>query len=87
MLTAYGWEFVSGAGCMPTLSIARASATPMPSWTSSIVSVKQYGKLAAFMHVAVLPQDYHVYRTVSVFMKECASILSPNTMRMKLDMD
>ena len=44
------------------------------------------GKLAAVMHVAVILQDCLARHTVIVLAKPCASILSPNMMRMKLDM-
>ena len=44
------------------------------------------GKLAAVMHVAVILQDCLACHTVIVLAKPCASILSPNMMRMKLDM-
>ena len=44
------------------------------------------GKLAAVMHVAVILKDCLARHTVIVLAKPCASILSPNMMRMKLDM-
>ena len=44
------------------------------------------GKLAAVMHVAVILQDCLAHHTVIVLAKPCASFLSPNMMRMKLDM-
>ena len=44
------------------------------------------GKLAAVMHVAVIRQDCLARHTVIVMEKPSASILSPNMMRMKLDM-
>ena len=44
------------------------------------------GKLEAVMHVAVILQDCRARHTVIVLAKPCASILSPNVMRMKLDM-
>ena len=44
------------------------------------------GKLAAVMHVAVILQDCLARHTVIVLAKPYASILSPNMMRMKLDM-
>ena len=44
------------------------------------------GKLAAVMHVAVILQDCLARHIVIVLAKPCASILSPNMMRMKLDM-
>ena len=43
------------------------------------------GKLAAVMHVAVILQDYLARHTVIVLAKPSASFLSPNMMRMKLD--
>ena len=44
------------------------------------------GKLAAVMHVAVILQDCLARYTLIMLAKPCASILSPNMMRMKLDM-
>ena len=44
------------------------------------------GKLAAVMHVAVILQDCLARHAVIVLAKPCVSILSPNMMRMKLDM-
>ena len=44
------------------------------------------GKLEAVMHVAVILQDCRARHTVIVLAKPCATILSPNVMRMKLDM-
>ena len=44
------------------------------------------GKLAAVMHVAVILQDCLARHAVNVLAKPCASIVSPNMMRMKLDM-
>ena len=44
------------------------------------------GKLVAVMHVAVLLLDCLARHTVIVLAKLCASILSPNMIRMKLDM-
>jgi len=38
------------------------------------------------MHVAVILQDCLARHTVIVLAKPCASVLSPNMMRMKLDM-
>ena len=38
------------------------------------------------MHVAVILQDCLARHTVIVLVKPCASIISPNMMRMKLDM-
>ena len=58
----------------------------LPSWTSSTANANLSGKLAAVMHVAVILQDYLARHTVIVLAKPCASILSPNMMRMKLDM-
>ena len=58
----------------------------LSSWTSSTVNAKLSGKLARVMHVAVILQDCLAQGTVIVLAKLCASILSPNMMRMKLDM-
>ena len=58
----------------------------LPSWTSSTANAKLSGKLAAVMHVGVILQDCLARHTVIVLAKPCASILSPNMMRMKLDM-
>ena len=58
----------------------------LPSWTSSTANAKLLGKLAVVMHVAVILQDCLARHTVIVLAKSCASILSPNMMRMKLDM-
>ena len=58
----------------------------LPSWTSSTVNAKLSGKLAGVMHVAVILQDCLARHTVIVLAKLCASIRSPNMMRMKLDM-
>ena len=58
----------------------------LPSWMSSTANAKLSGKLAAVMHVAVILQDCLARHTVIVLVKPCASILSPNMMRMKLDM-
>ena len=44
------------------------------------------GKPAAVMHVAVILQDCLARHTVIVLAKPCVSILSPNMMRIKLDM-
>ena len=44
------------------------------------------GKLAVVMHVAVILQDCLATHIVIVLAKPCASIRSPNMMRMKLDM-
>ena len=83
---AYGLELVSGAGCVPTLRIARGPAAPSARRTSSTANAKMSGKLAAVMHVAVILQDCLAHYTVIVLMKPCASILSPNMVRMKVDM-
>ena len=56
----------------------------LPSWTSPTASGPLSGKLAAVMHVAVIRQDCLARHTV--LMKPCASFLSPNMMRVKLDM-
>ena len=58
----------------------------LPSWTSSTANAKLSGKLAAVMRVVVILQDYLARHIVIVLAKPCASILSPNMMRMKLDM-
>ena len=58
----------------------------MPSWTSSTANAKLSGKLAAVLHVAVILQDCLARDTVIVLAKPCAPVLSPNMMRMKLDM-
>ena len=58
----------------------------LPSWTSTTADAKLSGKLATVMHVAVILQDCLARHTVIVLAKPCASILSPNMMRMKLDM-
>ena len=58
----------------------------LPSWTSSTASAKLSGKLAAVMHVAVILQDCLARHIVIVLTKLCASIVSPNMMRMKVDM-
>ena len=48
-------------------------------------NVSRSGKLAAVMHVAVIPQDYLARHTGIVLAKPCASILSPNMMTMNLE--
>ena len=58
----------------------------LPSLTSSTVNAKLSGTLAAVMHVAVTRQDCLARHAVIVLVKPCASIVSPNMMKMKLDM-
>ena len=58
----------------------------LPSCTASSANTKLSEKLAAVMHVAVILQDCVARHTVIVLAKPCASILSPNMTRMKLDM-
>ena len=84
-IAAYGWQLVSGAGSVST-ALQENQQILLPSWTSSTANAKLSGKLAAVMHVAVILQDCLARHTVIVLAKPCASILSPNMMRMKLDM-
>ena len=51
-IAAYGWEFVSGAGCVQTPRVVRGPAAP-PSG-SLVVRAKLQGELAAVIHVAVI---------------------------------
>ena len=85
-IAANGWELVSGAGCVPTPRIARGPAAPPALMDVINCLCEAVGKLAAVMHVAVILQDCLARHTVIVLAKPCTSILSPNMMRMKLDM-
>ena len=84
LLTCGSWSVVQGVCQLQALQ--EDQQLLLPSWTSSNVNAKLSGKLAAVMHVAVSLQDCLARHTVIVLAKPCASILSPNMMRMKLDM-
>ena len=54
-IVAYGWELVSGAGCVCQLhALQEDQQLLLPTWTSSTANTKLSGKLAAVMHVAVI---------------------------------
>ena len=84
-IAAYGRELVSDAGCVPTPRTTRGPAVP-PALMDMDANTKLSGKLAAVMHIAVILQDCLARHTVIVLAKPYASILSPNMVRMKLNM-
>ena len=84
LLTGGSWSVVQGVYQLHALQ--EDQQLLLPSWTSSTANAKLSGKLAAVMHVDVILRDCLARHTVIVLAKSCASILSPNMMRMKLDM-
>ena len=84
LLTGGSWSVVQGVCQLHTLQEDQQFL--LPSWTLSTANAKLSGKLAAVMHVAVILQDYLAHHTAIVLAKPCASILTPNMMRMKVYM-
>ena len=84
LLTGGNWSDVQGVCQLHALQ--EDQHIILSSWTSSTANVRLSGKLAAVIHVAVFVQDCLTRHSVIVLAKPCASILSPNMMRMKLDM-
>ena len=83
-IAAYGWSVVQGVCHLHALQ--EDQQLLLPSWSSSTANAKLSGKLAAVMHVAVILQDCLARYTVIVLAKPCATILSPNMTRKKLNM-
>ena len=84
MLTGGNWSVVQGVCQLDALQ--EEHQLLLPSRTLSTANAKLSGKLAAVMHIAAIRQDSLARHTVIVLVKPCASILSPNMMRVKLDM-